>query len=152
MQYYLQVSKVAEYYKCLPTPPEPPTTRTSLEDEGVVVSESRAASEFGDWSITFSFTAWATNGDVTLLLELAKHLEEVSRGRRGKGWILWGWFENFASVSGKSVMAVKERLEAMNKGSGRGRRKEWKRLDFVMLMFPSEISFTWMSSSVLKCQ
>lgn len=111
---------VAGYYKRVPTPPEPPTTRTSLEEEGGVVSEPRVASEFGDWSITSSFTAWATNGDVILLLELAKHLkepysEEVLRGRRGNGWILWGWFGNFPSVSGKSVMAVKERLEAMKK-------------------------------------
>ena len=59
----------------LPTPPEPPATRTSLEEEEGEVLESWVRSELGDW-MSSSLTALSGGGGDDPFLELEMDLEE----------------------------------------------------------------------------
>lgn len=92
---------------CVPTPPEPPATRTSLEEEAGVTLES----EFGVWT-TSSCTAWTTTVDddgLALELETVLNLEEMVGGASEKRGRLWWCFGNFISGKGRLGMEVKKK-------------------------------------------
>lgn len=92
---------------CVPTPPEPPATRTSLEEEAGVTLES----EFGVWT-TSSCTAWTTTVDddgLALELETVLNLEEMVGGASEKRGRLWWCFGNFISGRGRLGVGVKKK-------------------------------------------
>jgi hypothetical protein len=113
MSYHRQQRKRAK--ECLPTPPEPPTTRTSLEDEEGAVLESWVGSELEDWTSS-SLTALRA-GDPLLELEMVLEDEtteqELDSGRVKHGIRRWG-LGSTSTGTGKSGSGVNESLDAMN--------------------------------------
>jgi len=114
--------------ECLPTPPEPPTTRTSLEDEDESVLESWVGSEFEDW-MSCSLTALRAGDpllEIEMVLEEETTEQKVDSGRVKHGIRWWG-LGNTSTGTGKSGSGVKESLEAM-KMSQQQTEAEWQRL------------------------